>query len=112
MHPARNGYIRADLSVKDCDPVKTQEQFTRMAKRQAWDNFKLFDVRIGLVEAIEDHQGIRASGVQQAGGVRDSAKKMRDFQSAATARLESVPSRRVSISRSLLRILATTATLE
>ena len=50
-----------------------------MAESQAGDNFKLLDIEIGLVEAIEHHQGARTRSVQLPREVRDGTEKMGNF---------------------------------
>ena len=56
MHPARHGDVRADVAVDHRSPVKPQQQFARMAEREAGHDFQLIDVQVRLIEAVEEDQ--------------------------------------------------------
>ena len=48
-----------NMPIDDRDPVKTQQQFARMTQRQAGNHVEFFDIKIGLVKPVEEHQSAR-----------------------------------------------------
>ena len=67
--PPVRAKIGADLAVERGDPVEPQRQLMRIAEDQVRDYFERFQVEIGLIEAVEEHQRVGARGVQAAGHV-------------------------------------------
>ena len=60
MHAAGQREVSMDLAVQDGDPAQRQTQLGGGAQIKAVDDFQLFQVEVGLVEAVEEHQPIGA----------------------------------------------------
>ena len=63
---ARSALTRA---VQDGDPAQGQAQFVRGAQVQGRHHFQRFDIQVGLVEAVEQHQAVGAGFDQACGKV-------------------------------------------
>ena len=59
--------VGPDVAVEDRDPVQAQEQLVAGSTGSAWRHLQLVEVEVRLVEAVEEHQPVRA-GVVQVGG--------------------------------------------
>ena len=55
------------FAVQDRNPAQRQPQVARSAQFQGSDDFQFFQIEIGLVEAVEQHQAVCA-GIDKAAG--------------------------------------------
>ena len=76
MHAAGQGKIGLDAPVQDGDPTQGQAQLVGVAQHQVGDDFQLFQVEIGLVKAVEQHQAVCAGLGQSPGEVRQGSRRM------------------------------------
>ena len=60
VHAAGQGEIRIDAAMQDGDPAQGQAQVAGCAQVKSVCDLQFFEVEIGLVEAVEEHQSIGA----------------------------------------------------
>ena len=69
---ARLGFYSAE---EDADPGERQAHGLRRAQQHAGSQFERFEIDIGLVEAIEQHQAVGAGLIEALGHVREVAEE-------------------------------------
>ena len=60
MHAARHGEVGEQFAVEYCDPAQGQAKLVRLAEGEARRDFEVVNVNVGLVEAVEEHERVRA----------------------------------------------------
>src|SRR5208337_3561573 len=69
VHAAGDGDVGLDLVVENRGPVQPQPQLMRAAQHQVRDHFHLFQIKIRLIEAVEDNDAVGARLRQTPGEV-------------------------------------------
>ncbi len=79
MNPAGDREVGLDVPEDDRRPMQPQQQFLGAAQVQTRGHFEQFEIEIGLIETVEQHQRIRARGVEAFRDVRRRAEKRRQL---------------------------------
>ena len=56
---ARDGQVGGDVSIEDSDPVQARQQLRRSAQVQTRRDFQAFQIKIRLLEALEEQERVR-----------------------------------------------------
>src|SRR6516225_8137456 len=54
---ARHRQVQTNLPIKDSDPVQSEQKFVRLAEDKIGNHLQVFQVKVRLVESVEQHQG-------------------------------------------------------
>src|SRR5580693_4195571 len=64
VHAAGGGQVGSDAAVKDADPSQWKPQRLRSTEQHIGLDLQLIEVNVGLIEAVEQHQSVRARFVE------------------------------------------------
>ena len=64
MNAACDRQVGVNMSEDDRDPMQPQQQFLGATQSQAGHDFEQFEIQIGLIEAIEQHQRVGAGAIE------------------------------------------------
>ena len=74
VHTGRQTQVGGHPLVQDRDPAQRQAQLIRAAQHQVRHDLVIVQVEVGLIEAVEQHQGIRARVGQPLGHIAHRAE--------------------------------------
>src|SRR5271165_5778519 len=69
------GEVGPQLAVKQGDPAQRHPHSHGSAQEDVWSNLEAFEIDVGLIEAVEEHQAVGAGEVQALGHVGEISEK-------------------------------------